>query len=374
VTIKTRAIDALLLVCTLCVTVIALYAFHTAAGQDAISRARQEAERLEKALKENPIPKSDLGDVAPMVGSSLTSAKEALSGGHLYLGLERLDQAENLYQGGRVAADKAATVKDSLSAFQSEWDKAAGDLEAQDREAHQRNWKNVSSAVRALSETAQARSIPLLEGAQGFAVATKPTDGLFYLGQAQGEAAFAGFCASLSSSQQASARPSRSLLPELQDLQQKTNTAFQPPRSIELHPRFIALNSTLKLAGELDSTKSYAGALYQYLEAVRHYGMLEQAPLEGAQQIQLKTALSEVRKRLEASRQDDSIAQIFLERAESQIAHPDGSAPSGDELRSAQVIVSQVIPAYYAAQNPPPALKTASGKTINVTLVRWPYT
>jgi hypothetical protein len=38
-----------------------------------------------------------------------------------------------------------------------------------------------------LSETAQGQSIPLLEGGRGFASSTKPTDGLFYIGEAQGE-------------------------------------------------------------------------------------------------------------------------------------------------------------------------------------------
>ena len=75
-----------------------------------------------------------------------------------------------------------------------------------------------------------------------------------------------------------------SILPELLALQQKANAAFQPPRSIDLHPRFIALNSTIKLARELDASKSYAGALYQYLEAARHYGMLFMPSVDAAQQ------------------------------------------------------------------------------------------
>jgi hypothetical protein len=74
------------------------------------------------------------------------------------------------------------------------------------------------------------------------------------------------------------------MLPELVALQQKTNAAFQPPRSVEFHSRFIALNSTLKLAQELDARKFYAGSLYQYLEAVRHYAMLDAPQVDPARQ------------------------------------------------------------------------------------------
>jgi hypothetical protein len=194
------------------------------------------------------------------------------------------------------------------------------------------------------------------------------------MGQAQGETEFATFCASLRYPRKGATFPLRSFLPELLTLQEKTNAAFQPPRSIELHPRFIALNSALKLAEELDASKSYAGALYQYLEAMRHYGMLDAAPVTASQQTVLSDALAAARKKFDASRRDDSVAQLFLERAESQIAHFDGSAPSEDDWKSAKVIVNQVLPAYEAAAKPPAALAKSSGKTVNLTLVRWPYT
>jgi hypothetical protein len=163
-------------------------------------------------------------------------------------------------------------------------------------------------------------------------------------------------------------------LPELQALQDKTNDAFQPPKSIDLHSRFIALNSALKLAQELDARQFYAGALYQYLEATRQYGMLDAKPLDANAQAELKPALVSARKKLEASSADDSIALLFVERAESYVSHADGSAPSADEWRGAKLILDQVLPAYFAAQKPAAPLQTPSGKTVAITLVRWPYT
>jgi hypothetical protein len=345
-----------------------------AAGQDAALQVKAEAERLQHSLKDKPISYPHVPNANAIVGDWLKGALQAQSAGRLYLSLEELSRAVDFLHGVRTAVDKAQAVKSRLPAYEAEWDKASAGLTALDRQARERNWNNARVAIQALSETAQGKTIPLLEASRGFAVATQPEDGLFYLGQAQGEAEFAAFCASLHLPRKGTPYPLRSFLPELESLQEKTNAAFQPPRSIELHPRFIALNSTLKLAQELDASKFYAGALYQYLEAALYYGMLDAVSLDASQQSTLKGALAATRQKLDASQRDDSIAQLFLERAESQLAHPDGSAPSSDDWRSAKVILDQVLPAYYAAEKLPAPLERAANKTVHITLVRWPYT
>jgi hypothetical protein len=345
-----------------------------ASAQDPKPQIKAEIDRLKLSLQEKPISSPDFPEINSRVSEALNAATQALDSGNLYLSLERLLQAEDLFHGARAVVDKTEAVKSSLPAFETEWEKASRNLKALNDQANKRDWRSATLALRALSETAQGRSIPLLEGGRGFATSTKPTDGLFYIGQAQGEAAFAKFSSSVSLSRNSASFPLRSFLPELQKLQEKTNAAFKPPRSIELHSRFIALNSTLKLAEELDAQKFYAGALYQYLEATRHFAMLDAAPLDEAHQSALKSDIAAARKKYAASKQDDSVAQLFLERAESQIAHADGSAPTADEWRSGRVVLDQVLPAYDAARKPASPLQQASGKTVDITLVRWPYT
>ncbi|MBZ5592188.1 MAG: hypothetical protein LAP39_08125 [Acidobacteriia bacterium] len=345
------------------------------AGQEAASQIKAEIQRLQQSLKDRPISDPDFPDVNSMIEGELKAAAEALNAAWLYLSLEKLGGAADLLHGARVVADKKAeTVKGGLPAYEAEWKKVSVSLNARDQEARGIDWSHAPAAIRALSETAQGKSQPLLEGGRGFATSTQPKDGLFYLGQAQGEAEFAQFCTSLHLPRKARPLPRRSLVPELQGLQDKTNAAFVPPRSIELHPRFIALNSTLKLAQELDAARFYSGALYQYLEAVRHYGMLDATAPDSTRQSALKDAVAGMRKKLDVSASDDSIAQIFVERAASQVAHADGSAPGTDEWKSAQVIIDQVLPAYFNAQKPASPLQRASGKTVDITLVRWPYT
>jgi hypothetical protein len=338
------------------------------------SQITAEIERLEQSLKRQPVADKDFAPIAQGAGEQLKAASAAIEAGQVYLALERLGYAQDLLQGARAAANNAEVVKGGLPAFQAQWGKVSLRLTALDKDAHRRQWRSTPLAVQALAEAAQGRAIPLLEGGQGFATANGPKDGLLYVGEAEGEADFAEFCADLKFADNKQAFPLRSLLPELQALQAMANAAFQPPKSIDLHSRFIALNSQLKLAKELDASRYYAGALYAYLEATRHYGMLDEPPLSSDQQGKLKQQMAAERKRLTTSTADDSLAQLFLERAETYAAHADGSAPSADEWRGARVIMEQVLPAYFAAKKPAAAIETASGKTIEITLVRWPYT
>jgi hypothetical protein len=102
--------------------------------------------------------------------------------------------------------------------------------------------------------------------------------------------------------------------------------------------------------------------------------MLDAAPLDAGEQAALKKDLAAAHKKLRAAKDDHSLAQMFLERADSQTARADGSSPSADDWRSARIIVDQVLPAYFAAQTPASPLPQVAGKTVNITLVRWPYT
>ena len=342
--------------------------------ETATSQIQSEITRLQQSLKAKPIADKGAAQIADAAEGALKAASAALDAGQIYLALEKLGQAEDYLQAARRMDDKGEVEKGGLPAFQSQWNKVSLRLAAFDKEEHAKTWNGSPLAVRALAEAAAGKAIPLLEGGQGFATATGPKEGLPYIGQAEGEADFAAFCATLKRAEKGAAIPLRSLLPELQSLQTKTNEAFQPPQSIDLHSRFIALNSQLKLGQELDASKFYAGALYAYLEATRHYGMLKMPPLDAEQQSALKRDIVTERAKLAASTNDESLTQLFLERAESYTAHPDGSAPTADEWRGARVILDQVIPAYYAALKPAAPTQQAAGKTVEITLVRWPYT
>src|SRR5262245_31894523 len=344
-----------------------------AESSDAAARVRAEIARLRRALEERPITSPDLAQVATASEGALKASSEALDAGRLYQSLEALRRASGLMHGARFASEKEPAMAGGLPAFESEWAAVSRALAPGERGTGDGRWSRSRAAVRALAETAQGRVLPLLEGARGFAVATGPKDGLFYMGEARGEAEFAALCAALAFPGKVERYPLRSMLPELQCLQDTARAAFQPPRSIDLHGRFIALNSALKAGLELDAAQSYAGSAYQYLEAVRHNAMLDAPPIAEADQAKVREDVAAARARMDASARDESLGQLFLERAASQVAHADGSAPSADEWRSARVILDQVLPAYFAARLPA-GPTPSSARTIRMTLVRWPYT
>jgi hypothetical protein len=331
-----------------------------AADPEFAIQIRSEIDRARQSLEAKPVTDPNLTGMAAGVRDGLLAATAAVEIGRFYLALERLGQAMDSLAGLRAHTAPEAP-------FDDVWSKASTQVAVTLRQIRGSRGP-VPAAVLALRETASGRTGPLLDGARGFAVATGPKDGLFYLGEATGQAEFAKFCAGLKMPRAGSPWRTRSMLPELAALQQKANAAFVPPKSIELHPRFIALNGTIKLARELDAARSYHGAMYQYLEAVRQYGMLEQAPLDAAAQAKvredLKSAAAETN-----GRRDDSIPALLVQRASAWAEH--GEA---DEWRAARVIVSQVLPAYFAALKGAPAAPRRSGRTVEVTLVRWPYT
>jgi len=345
-----------------------------ASAQDASAKIKAEIERLQQALKDKPLSNPDFPEIGARLDEGLKGASAALASGHIYMTLERLGQTEDLLYGVRAIDEKADAVKSGMPAYEAEWSKASVELAASNKQFRVRKWSHTSQGAQALAELAQGRTLPLLEGSRGFALANGPKDGLLYMGESQGQAEFAAFVYKLSLPHKAARFPLRSLLPELIGLQEKANAAFQPPKSIDMHPRFIALNSTIKAARELDASQSYAGALYQYLDGVRHYGMLDPSVPDAAKQAELRGKLAEELKKVEASKRDDTILQILLERGTGWLNKPDGAATADDEWRAVRVIVEQVVPAYYAVLKPAAAPQMRAGKTATLTLVRWPYT
>jgi hypothetical protein len=266
---------------------------------------------------------------------------------------------------------KADTVKNDRSAFEAEWSAESRAVSKAEQQWKRTNWEAAPAALRALAESARVRTGPLLDSGRGFATASGPSAGLFYLGQADAEAKFATLCGSLPLRREGSPLPVRTMFGELQELQRKTNEAFQPPRSIEKHPQFISLNSTIKLADELDAAKLYTGSLYQYLNGLRQYGMLMSETPEAARREEVRRGLEQSRDKLSKSTEDNSIAQAFVQRA---LARVCGNDPTADDWKSARVIQEQVLPAYFVALNSKPRNGHPAPKAVELTLVRWPYT
>jgi hypothetical protein len=346
-------------------------------GQEAASRIKAETERLQQAAGNDAAAGRSWKSVQPDFARSLARAQQALRAGRLYLSLEELGQARNLFCVFENSP-RTTTTKDGLSSFESAWKTTGLELAAFGNKARHRVWTGAPAAIRAMSEASQGKTMPMLEASRPYAYEMGEVDsGFYYLCAAREAAEFATFCHSLKLSRQAAVLGLRSVSPELRALQARTAAAFKPPRSIELHAQFIRLNATLKLAGELDASRLYAGALYKFLDAVQQFGMLESAAPaapDPGKQSELRRHLAALHARLIASKQDASIAELFVQRAGSLVAPDRLPVASQDDWRNARVVVEQVLPSYFAVVRAAPAVERSLPNAVTVTLVRWPFT
>jgi len=311
-------------------------------------------------------------DLAPLVNKVLTRADEGLRTGRLYAAIEDLGRGR-LYLEAYIASQVSGEAA-NLPAFEAVWKKADLELSAQDKSARQRSWAARPVVQQALAESAQGQSLTLVEASRAYATVTEPKAGYYYVGEARANTEVASFIYGLPLQSSGKRFQLRSWLSELQALQKKVNAEFVPPKSIERHTDFIRVNSTIKLAGELDASKLYAGALYQYLTAVQLFGAMNAETLSEAAQAELKRNLADWSQRIRNSKRDDSLAQMFVERAELWIGHADGSEVNPEQWKAAWSVANAVLPAYERALSAVPKVETESKKPVTVTLVRWPYT
>jgi hypothetical protein len=353
----------------------------TATGQDASARIKSQIDRLRHALESKPLARPAWKESTPDIAQSLQRADDDLRTGRLYVSLEELVDGWDSLRGTEGATQKteADLLKEGLPGVESELRGIQIELAAFETQAKQENWDAAPVAVRALAEKSTAKTLNLLEGAHGFAILTDVekralsenyASALYYAGESKAQAEFNAFCYTLDLPRKTAALPLRSISLELQQLQTRVTAAYRPPRSVKHHADFIRLNATLKLAGELDAAKLYAGALYQYLDAIQQFALFDAVAPAAAKQSSLRMSFQKMSTYAASSQQDQSIAQLFLERAEAKLTRSPGAAG----WITVESIVEQVLPAYFAVLKAPPASEHPAPAGVTVTLVRWPYT
>ena len=244
----------------------------TATGQEAASRIKSQIDQLRHALESKAVAGPEWKQATPDIAESLQRADDDLRKGLLYVSLEELAGAWDSLRGNESATQKTEEelLKEGLPGVESKLKSVQIELTAFERQANQQDRDTAPVAVRALAEKARGQTQSLLEGATGFAVLPdlekkaryeNYTSALYYAGESKAQAEFSVFCYTLNLSRMTAAFPLRSILPELRQLQTRVIDAYRPPRSVEHHNDFIRLNATLKLAGELDAAKLYAGRL-----------------------------------------------------------------------------------------------------------------
>jgi len=326
------------------------------AGADLATSLTREADRLQK------IAGGASEKAGARLGAMIGRVREDVRAGRLHLALHELSQARELSIG-------IGQRRDGRTDFDTLWREGNAELSRFAEGAKGWNWSARLAWIRALGEDAESQVLPLLQASRPYAAAAGPDSGGYYLSQARNAADFARFCLSLDAPRPVVPLRPASIAGELRRLQDRADAAFQPPRSIDRHSQFIQLNAMLKSAAEMDAAGLYAGALYEYLDAVQELASIEgrPAPKEGGDPA---AELARRREALARSERDDSLALFFVERGEAALAR---STDPGARAYGAAVL-SDVLPAYEKALAASAPAEKPPADVVTVTLVRWPYT
>jgi hypothetical protein len=298
----------------------------------------------------------------------LARADQALREGRRYAALYRLAAVRvNLSATDYFDHLRPEALRDSAG-FVAEWRRAGAELGTWLDPPQAATLADVApAAVRAFAEAALLQIRAFYEASPDYAYNTEPRYGLFYIGQARAQRELVTLCRSMS----ATSKPAPPLHPldaELDSLESEVLAAYRPPTSIDRHPEFITVSSTIKEARELNAAGLRYGAMLRYLQAEMRFAPLRTpVPIDRAT---LDRRIAEFESRVDGGAVDGSLGRIFVELAE---AERTGAAPDSVPPIAA-AIVTHTLPRYFAALAPAAAAPPRPTPQVTVTLVRWPYT
>jgi hypothetical protein len=369
-----RPMNRLRLAALVALTLAGLTAAWAGAGPSAATpggdRLSADVAHWSKYLKENPSKDEMWTQLRDATSPVLARAEEAVRDGRWYLALQRLAPARANLAAQAFIEEMPARRRGDMTAFEADWKKYGRELAADLKTPAPDALAGVTpAAVRAVGEAALPQIRVFYDASLEYGRNTMAEAGFFYLASARSQKDFVGFVRSLS--RPGAGRPPalRSIAPEIDALEGELLALYRPPASIDRHGEFIGASSTLKEASELDGWGLRYGATLRYLQAALRIDALRSpAPsLEGAA---LASRLAELGKKVDAAGRDDSIARIFLEAAQGDVAHLE----AGKRPETAAAIAEDVLPRYFAALEPAKPRPDVPPAAVTVTLVRWPYT
>jgi hypothetical protein len=329
-----------------------------------------EIERWSDFVKNHTSTDDSWSQVKAMTGPLVAKAEEARKDGQRFLALLRLSAARMYLAASVYTGTTSAEQRKDAAPFEAEWARVGKVLQADLSQPRPAPLNGLApAAVRAVAEAALPQVRVYYETSREYGLDTMPQYGLLYLGAAQAQREFVDFCRTLSWASEGSPPPVRAIGPELDKLESELLEAYLPPAAIDRHSEFIAASSTLKEARELDEFGLRYGALLRYLQAVQRIAPLRGAPTPLDPQA-ITAQLKDFDRQLSQSGRDHTIGRIFLEAAQSDLAHP---APGAKPVL-ASTMVRDVLPRYFAALEPARPQPRPPAASVTVTLVRWPYT
>jgi hypothetical protein len=324
------------------------------------------AEELVRTLRGKPA-----GSQTDQLVASLERALAAWRDGRRNLAILRFSQAKADIERSAWLQSLSEADRAGAAGFEVAWQRERGTLQAESLTPGPDALAGVRPAlVRAVGEAALLQARFYHRASLPYGAATAPEQGLAYLSMAVGQDALLELARAAGEPEQGSAPPIRSLGAEIAAFEDEMLALYRPPAAIDFHADFTSASATLKEARELDEVGLHHGALLRYLQAALQLSAVRDAGAPVPPAAELRGEIAAFGTRLAASGVDHSIARVFIELAEADLA----SAGDIGTSRFAAAIARRVLPPYLAAleSRPPPEVRPAP--QVKVTLVRWPYT
>jgi len=318
------------------------------AGVPAASRAQADAERLlasaeqlEKTLAALKLSKEE----ARQLAETLRDVREQARAGRTRLALYRMLSPWALVA-ARADVGAQSGVKEH-AAFEAEWKRLGAEMDERERRLASVRAQDSALLVRALAETAAQQARPYYQSGRLYGLNTTVPDGLLYLGLAPAHLDYAIYAHGLRLGAPSAAPRLRALAPELARMEAETLEAYRRAEAAAApanpqQPLFNRVNSTLKLAGELDRAGRHAGALHKYLDAVLQLGLAVGATPDAGEAPRLRARVAEYEQRLRDERADHSLGLLYVESAQAALS----GRPDAETLKRASALVGRVLPAY----------------------------
>ena len=311
-------------------------------AQDAVKQISGITDNLEKQLSSLKVG----DDLKKQCTAEIAETRANLELKNLYLSLYtirscQLELASQLY-----AQAKSDLSNKGAEAFETEWRQLGSLLTEKERILSDRT-TNLPAVVIALADISQSQARPYYLSGRLYALNSSMSDGIYYTGRAPANLDFAIMCRGLhlSRPKKATAR-FRSPEPELTQLESTTLRTYKTADVSTQQAQFNRLNSSLKIAGELNRASMFEGALFKYLESKLIFGSMI-TPAEKEDVPHLRERTKEAEKLLVSDKVDHSIGLLFWQMADRGL-NPGGKAePSEAQIKRAVVILNQVLPSYF---------------------------
>ena len=271
----------------------------------------------------------------------LDKAASAHAAGRELLALERLTLARTLLEPLRgVGAAAPSPEKVTPEIFDRALAAAREELERRRAELSTPSSPGLPAAVRALRDDARIQAPIYAATAPMWRENGDYFGGVFYVRNAVALARAAAFDAALAFPPPGPAPRIAPLAPVADALEAELVRAYVPPVSEDRHREFIFASSAVKTARDLLAAGSAEGALYEILRARLLGAPILRAGAAPADAGSLKRSAAAWRERIATSKDDVSLAVLFLEKAEAML---DDAATAPDALANPAAILEDVF-------------------------------